>query len=150
MDNNRFYLSGFSLKIWRSLGSKIFSSGSQVLYFGLQPFHLTRYSTLPFFILLRVILSAANTISPRLLSSIFSVVSSATSISHWIWSKHNKQLCLVSKLCKILILSQLPCSLRLVVPMCFVRFNWYSSDWRPQLLAAVSNTAGRVLGSLIS
>ena len=32
-----------------SLGSRMFSSGSQVLYFGLHPFHLTRYCKNNFF-----------------------------------------------------------------------------------------------------
>ena len=36
--------SSFWWNIWISLASRIFSSGSQVLYLGLQPFHLTRYS----------------------------------------------------------------------------------------------------------
>ena len=36
--------SSFWLNIWMSLASRMFSSGSQVLYFGLHPFHLTRYS----------------------------------------------------------------------------------------------------------
>ena len=71
-----FYLSGFSLKICISLWSKMFSSGSQVLYFGLHPFHFTRYSMLPFFIRFLFILSAAKTISPRLFCSIFRLFSS--------------------------------------------------------------------------
>ena len=36
--------SSFWWNIWMSRASRMFSSGSQVLYFGLQPFHLTRYS----------------------------------------------------------------------------------------------------------
>ena len=70
------YLSGFSLNISMSLWSRIFSSGSQVLYFGLQPFHFTRYSIFPFFIRFLLILSAANTISSRLFFSMFLISSS--------------------------------------------------------------------------
>lgn len=65
------HLSGFSLNISISLWSNMFSSGSQVLYFGLQPFHFTRYSIFPFFIRFLFILSAANTISSRLFFSMF-------------------------------------------------------------------------------
>ena len=46
-------LSSFWLNICMSRASRIFSSGSQVLYFGLHPFHLTRYSVLPTFCLWR-------------------------------------------------------------------------------------------------
>ena len=49
---------------WNNRGSKMFSSGSQVECFGLHPFHLTKYSVLPFLSLFLVMASAAKTWSP--------------------------------------------------------------------------------------
>lgn len=58
-----------------SLGSRMFSSGSQVLYFGAQPFHLTKYSTFCRRIRFFIIHSAAKTRSPTADSSISASIS---------------------------------------------------------------------------
>ena len=56
--------SSLKTNCWIRRGSRMFSSGSHVEYLGLHPFHLTRYSVLPFLSLFLVIASAADTWSP--------------------------------------------------------------------------------------